>query len=73
VRLAEPPKTGGATVTIEVLDKPGGKPHEQLAAGLRIMIGNEGFASRPPTVAELDFLIHLRKDQGYDQRNLRIS
>jgi hypothetical protein len=73
VRLAEPPKTGGATVTIEVLDKPGGKPNEQLAAGLRIMIGNDGFVSRPPSVAELEFLMYLRKNQGYDQRNLRIS
>lgn len=56
-----------------MLDKPGGKPNEQLAAGLRIMIGNDGFVSRPPSVAELEFLMYLRKNQGYDQRNLRIS
>lgn len=56
VRLAEPPKTSGATVNIEVLDKPGGKPDEPLAAGSRIMIGNDGFVSRPPSVAELEFL-----------------
>src|SRR5215469_3784131 len=35
VRLAEPPKTSGAVVPLEVLREPGGKPDEQLAAGLR--------------------------------------
>jgi hypothetical protein len=72
VRLAEPPKTAGAIITIEVLDKPDGKPDEQLAAGLRIAIQNYGFLSRPPTVAELDFLKFLRKRDGYNRRNVVI-
>jgi hypothetical protein len=72
VRLAESPKTAGAIVTLEVLDKFGGKPDEQLAAGLRIFVQNSGFVSRPPTEAELEFLIHLRKREGYNERNLVI-
>jgi hypothetical protein len=40
VRLAEPPQTAGATVTIEVLREAGGQPDEQLASGLRTIVGN---------------------------------
>jgi len=46
VRLAEPPKTSGAVGTLEVLREPGGKPAEQLAAGLRIAVERDGFLSR---------------------------
>jgi hypothetical protein len=30
------------------------------------MIGNEGQVSRPPSVAELEFLTYLRKRDGYE-------
>jgi len=46
VRLAEPPKTSGAVVTLEVLREPGGKANEQLAAGLRLVVERDGFLSR---------------------------
>jgi hypothetical protein len=72
-RLAEEDQSRGAIVALEVLRKAGGEPDEQLAAGLRIMIQNEGMISRPPSAAELDFLKYLRQHDGYDQRNLRIS
>jgi hypothetical protein len=73
VRLAEPPGTAGAVVTVEVLREPGGGPDEQLAAGLRTVVIRDGFLSRPPTTGELEFLKYLRVSQGYDERNLRIG
>jgi hypothetical protein len=68
VRLAEPPKTSGAVVTVEIT-QPDGTPDEQNAAGFRIVVQRDGFLSRSPTVAELDFLKYLRQRDGYGQRN----
>lgn len=68
VRLAEPPKTSGAAVTVEIT-RPDGTPDEQNAAGFRIVVQRDGFLSRSPTVAELDFLKYLRKHDGYGRRN----
>jgi hypothetical protein len=47
---------------------PDGTPDEQNAAGFRI-VQRDGFLSRSPTVGKLDFLKHLRKRDGYGQRN----
>ncbi len=68
VRLAEPPKTAGPVVTIEVTGRDG-KPDEQLAASMRNVIERDGFLARAPTVSELEFLKYLRKRDGYGQRN----
>ena len=71
VRLAEPPKTPGAVVTVEII-RPDGTPDEQMASSMRIVVERDGLLSRAPTVAELEFLKYLRKHDGYDQRNLLI-
>lgn len=68
VRLAEPSHTNSAVVTIEIT-KANGTPNDQGAATFRRVVQRDGFLSRSPTVAELDFLKHLRKRQGYGQRN----
>jgi hypothetical protein len=68
-RLAEPPKTSGAIVTVEVI-RPDGTPDEQMASAMRIVIERDGFLARAPTVSELEFLTYLRKNDGYGQRNL---
>jgi hypothetical protein len=44
-----------------------------MAASLRIVVGRDGQLSRAPSVAELEFLKYLRKNGGYDRRNVRIS
>jgi len=61
-------KTSGALVTVEIT-QPDGTPDEQNAAGFRIVVQRDGFLSRSPTVAELDFLKYLRERDGYGQRN----
>jgi hypothetical protein len=73
VRLADPAAPSGAVVAVEVLREPGGRPDEQMAAGLRIVVERDGFLSRAPTVAELEFLKYLRRREGYPDRNVRIS
>jgi len=51
------------------ITQPDGTPDEQNAAGFRIVVQRDGFLSRSPTVAELDFLKYLRERDGYGQRN----
>ena len=51
----------GAIVTLGVLRKPGGEPEEQLAAGLRIVIENEG---RVPAAVGMVCATELPADLG---------
>ena len=54
---------------LEVLRVAGGPPDEQMTASLRTVVAQNGQIARPPTVAELEFLKHPRKDEDYSQRD----
>jgi hypothetical protein len=71
VRLAEAEDETSATVTLEVTDREG-RPDTGMARNLRIHARADGQLGRVPTPAELEFLRHLRVNEGYDKRNMLI-
>lgn len=64
VRLAdEQPDRPTAKVVVEVIER-NGEPDEMGAQTFRQLVETLGMLSRPPTEAEMEFLMALRKERG---------
>jgi hypothetical protein len=66
------PASGPCQIAADRLCAVPGCPDEAVAHNVRMCVERDGMLSRSPTPRELDFLVYLRKGEGYDQRNFVI-